>query len=157
MAKTPLERPALPEVTRPLERPGRTVAVHGPGAEAFARALAADLPEPARLVRVALRHAPGFEVTRDGDATVVHAHPDALVEAVSGLSPDDATVGVGPAWAVAVRADLHVWIRAGRSLASLPAPLREPARRASLVLEEARLETARALASALATPRARDL
>ena len=143
--KTPLARPALPDVDAPVGWPGETFAVFGPGALRWARELRRHLPG-ARLVRVELRHAEGFEVD-DGDELTVHAHPDALLEALAEVRPAGAgfTVGVGPAFALATRPDRLVWIRRRDTLRSLPAALRERARAAHLVLEDARLETARAL------------
>lgn len=143
---TPLERPALPHVDAPVSWPHAfVIAVFGPGEARFARALA-DARPGAALLTVALRHAPGFEL-RDG---AIFAHPSALTAALEASDPHaGVVVGVGGPFAVAVRADLVVWIADGQPAVSLPPPLRTPARRAALVIEEAREGVAAALGAAL--------
>lgn len=141
---TPLERPEPPAVTAPLEwTETRVIAVFGPGDRAFAEAIRGARPEAA-LIEVTLRHAPGCE--RRGEVLVTH--PDALLEALTAARPQAPLVlGVGAAFAVAVRADLAIWIADGLPLMALPPPVRGVARDAGLVLEEARLGVAERLAA----------
>ncbi|MCA9606041.1 MAG: hypothetical protein KC619_10630 [Myxococcales bacterium] len=143
---TPLERPEPPAIATPLAFPGTTVvAVFGPGERAFAEAIRAARPEAA-LVEATLRHAASWE-PRDGG---VVAHPDALLDALKEAWPaGPLVVGIGAAFAVAVKATVVVWIADGLPLLALPAPLRAVARDAALVLEEARPGAAEALAREL--------
>lgn len=142
---TPLERPDLPVIEAPIEWPAYVVSVFGPGDRAFGAALVAARPG-AVMIEARLRHAPGFDA-KDGTVT---AHPDALVEALGARAPSAPfVVGVGAPFAVAVRADLRVWIADGLPLAGLPPALRPIARAAELALEEGRPALASALARAL--------
>jgi hypothetical protein len=156
-AKVPLERPALPALPSRLAWPGRSVAVFGPGAGDFAAALRDGLAEAGREVHevlAELRHAAGYALEPQGAATVIHAHPDALLEALGAVGarcgPGSFTIGVGAPFAAAVEADRVVWIEGSATLLTLPAALRPVARRADLVLEEPREGVARALARRLA-------
>jgi hypothetical protein len=138
-----LSRPALPELSSRVRWP-RSIAVFGSGAVVFAETLAGALG--ARLVRVELRHAEGWSASEDGR---VFVHPSALGAAMHELRSNASSgfvVGVGSAFAAAVEADLAVAI----APASLAPSERRLARDARLVLEEARIGTALALAEALA-------
>ena len=143
---TPLERPSLPSIDAPLTWPTTpVVAVFGLGEDVFAEALVAARAD-ASLVRVSLRHAPGFALRDDG----LVAHPSALVDGLRELGPPSPfVVGVGAAFAIAVRSNLTVWISAGQPRLALPPPLRAIAGAAGLVLEEARVALAAPLAGAL--------
>ena len=148
MTSVPLSRPALPRLGAPLEWPGRVMAVFGPGDLAFARAVAKATP--ARLVIVELRHAAGHRAVGEQ----IHAHPDALLEALDLAKPapdsERLVIGVGPAFALAVRASPLIWITGGQHPISLPPALREIATRADLALERARPRLAEELAAGLA-------
>ncbi len=116
----------------------------GEGAGAFADALRAGLAArgvEATRVELRLRHAPGF-ATIDG---ALHAHPDATAEALAPLRGALA-IGVGEAFAAAVRADLVIWITGGHAPASLPTALRPIAAAARLRLRRPDEAVARALA-----------
>lgn len=158
-AKVPLERPALPAIEARLEAPS-AVAVFGIGAQAFARALADALATRGRaatVVSTQLTHARGFDLVESNDGAAkgelqLYSDPSTLEEAMRHLFATDRglVIGVGEAFAVAVRAPLTVWISGGASVVSLPSSLRTTAREARLVLESPRLETARALAERVA-------
>lgn len=152
-SKVPLERPALPSVPTRLDWPARSVAVFGSGAARWASALRESLVEsgrPARILHADLRHAAGYSLAETEEGVAVHAHPDALLEALrDARARSDSpaiTVGVGAPYAVAVVTDVQVWIRGGATLRSLPATLRPIAAEATLVLEEPRCGVARELA-----------
>ncbi len=149
MTPVRLTRPALASMDAQLDWPGRVVAVFGPGDLEFARSIASVTP--AVLVRPELRHTPGHR--RDGER--IYAHPDALLPALSRARPDPTSgaivIGVGPVFAIAVRADPVIWITGGQPPSSLHPALRDAARRADLALERARLPLAEELAKRLAT------
>lgn len=150
--RIPLERPALPVLEERLEWPS-AVSVMGRGAEAFADAIASSLRAlgvDAHVLRVELRRAAGASVSGGHDA-VIHAHPDALIEALAPLvAAHPVAIGVGPAFAAAVRAEHTIWIRGAESAASLGPTERALAAEATLILEEPRPGVARALAERLA-------
>ncbi len=146
-----LDRPALPVIADRLAWPG-AIAVFGREARSFAGELARALTQlgaDARLVRVELRNAEGASVTGEREVTV-HAHPDALRDALAGLPRGPITIGVGAAFAAAVRADLTVWIRGGES-ATLGPVERELTREAKLVLDAPRPGVAAQLAERFAS------
>ena len=154
--KVPLERPLLPAVETQLDVPFG-VAVVGPGALSFARILGEGLAaagRPPTLLWVQIRHVHGFDLVSGPFEGELHlyAEPSALLEGLrSSLAEARAPiVGVGEAFAIAVRVPLSVWIADGASVLSLPAPLRAFAREAQLVLESPRPDTARALAERMA-------
>jgi hypothetical protein len=152
--KVSLSRPVLREA--PAQRaawPG-SVAVLGRDAAAFAERLRDQLlgrGTPARVLRVELRHASGFDRHHGPLDTRIDTHPEALADAVADAraASSGVTIGVGTPFAAAVRAELVIFLRAGESLLTLPPLERMLAREAHLVLDEPRLETADALAARL--------
>ncbi len=156
MSRVPLARPALPTFAERIAAP-RAVAIFGAGAAPFAIALASALrarDEEARVVRAELRRAEGASVEGDpASELVIHAAPDALVEALLPIVRDaPIPVGCGAAFAAAVDAGLSIWIRGRDTERDLGPVERELARRARLVLEEARPGLAIALAERIAGP-----
>lgn len=148
-----LDRPALPSIAERLAGP-RAISVFGEDARAFGERLAARLRElgrAVRVVRVELRHAEGATREDDDQGAVLYAHPSALVGALAPFVASDAiTIGIGSAFAAAVRAELAIWIRGqGRGLSLGPVE-RALAGEARLTLEDARLGVADAVAERLA-------
>jgi len=144
MAPVPLERPDLPQIDTPLRWPGRVAAVFGPGALPFATAIA-DAAGGV-VVRADLRHAPGFKV----EGRRIFTHPSCVLEALEKARPAASpVVGVGPVFALAVRARPLIWLTGGQHVIALPAALRELARGAHLALETPRGGLAEALARRL--------
>jgi hypothetical protein len=151
-----LARPSLPSVAERARWPGTVVAIFGRGAAELAARIAERLRElevPVRVIRVELRRAEGSLL--DGDASseaVLHAHPDALVSALSALADaaPAVTLGVGAAFAAAVEADPSVWITEGESLAAMAPAERRLASEARLVLSEPRPRAAVELAERIA-------
>ena len=140
-----LSRPTPAPIDDPLTWPGTVVSVFGPGDKAFGDELARAAG--AGAIEVRLRRVAGFKFV-DGR---ISCAPDALLEALRDNRPDAAiVVGVGPAFALAVRCALTVWITDGAHLLSLPSPLRPIAKHAQLQLEDARLAVAARLGAALA-------
>ncbi len=152
--KVSLSRPVLRQAPDRLVWPG-SVAVFGHDAAAFAERVHASLEArglPAELVRVGLRHGPGWD--RRGEH--VDTHPDALreaLEAARDAAGDAIAIGSGVPFAAGVQAQVVVWIRAGESPITLAPLERSLSREAHLVLEDVRPTTADALAERLAGAR----
>lgn len=146
--KTPLSRPALPAKVTGRRWPHAAICVFGPGALELGRALAAS--SGWTLARGELRHAEGFSLTRTPEEIVWIGAPSALCGAPDALARevDGPLVAVHEPLACALEAPT-IWISGGRSWISVPDALRERAQRAALVLEEARLDTAKWLGARL--------
>ena len=142
---TSLSRPSPPSIDEPLAWTGTVVSVFGLGDKAFGDELARAAG--AATIEVRLRRAPGYSLAGGR----INCAPDALLAALRSHRPDAAiVVGIGPAFAVAVRSSLTVWLNDGAHPISLPSALRPIAQRAQLRLEDARLGVATGLGGALA-------
>lgn len=147
--KTPLARPELPAHVDRRPWGSAAVCVFGGGALSFARLLAQA--SGWTLARVELRHAPGHTLTRTPEMVELSASPLALDAARRALREEVEGPLVAAHAPLAALLDAPaIWISGGRSILGVPAPLRTVARDATLVLEEARPDTARQLGAALA-------